>query len=93
MEQTQKKVVSIYLEDWQRRLVKDAMHEDHTILELPVDDPKIVRYGNHEAINPATKRMYFTGWQMKQIRDETGAACNFIEIPSAANFRYGVPPK
>ena len=26
------------------------------------------------------KRMYLTGWQMRELRDEAGITCDFIEL-------------
>ena len=26
------------------------------------------------------KRMYLTGWQMRELRDEAGITCDFVEL-------------
>jgi hypothetical protein len=95
MKKNRDHAVSIYLEDWQMRLVKDVMGAEHTIWEIPIKEPTVYKYGVNEPVNPKAKRMYLTGWQKAQILDETGEVCNFIEIaPNIPHiFRYGVPAK
>lgn len=88
------KVVSIYLEDWQMRLIKDVRGDVCHIWDIPVEDRKMVpMYMVHEPVNPTEKRMYLTTWQKTQLFDEAGLTCNFVEIKPAMVLRYGLPLK
>ena len=91
------KTVVLYLEDWQKRMVKDILGVDCDTYEVPIEDPMVPKYfvlphvGTHEG----TKRMYFTGWQMREMHDEAGKVCEFIELTKdvGPHFRYGVPTR
>lgn len=97
MVENTKRVVSIYLEDWQMRLIKDVRGETCHILDVPVEEPIVYMYGVHEKADPKETRMYFTSWQKTQLFDEAEMTCNFIEISKVPfppfNMRYAVPPK
>jgi|GEM_PF-609428 hypothetical protein len=94
-------VVILYLEDWQKRLIHDflGVHCDHwhvpvevarkVMYGAPSGDP-ILKYGAPSGIPVESKRMYLTGWQMRQLRDEVGVTCDFIELTKDLNVRYGV---
>jgi hypothetical protein len=74
-----KKLV-LYLEEWQKQMIKDFLHvECHTYeIEIPVPSPPHTKYGIWT--NDRHKRMYFTEWQKREMRDETGVECEFIEL-------------
>jgi hypothetical protein len=85
-----KKLV-IYLEDWQRRMIKDFLGVDcHTYqVEFGKSTQPIIRYGI--PTDESLKRMYFTDWQMREMRDEAGVACEFIELhKNQIKLMYGV---
>jgi hypothetical protein len=52
----------------------------------------VLKYGvptHHES-----KRMYFTDWQIREMRDEAGVVCEFLELnkeDSIPIYVYGVP--
>jgi hypothetical protein len=81
-----------YLEDWQKRMVKDFLGVDCHTYEVPVEDPVVLKYGvptHHDS-----KRMYFTGWQIREMRDETGVVCDFVELHKDIIhilYAYGMP--
>lgn len=104
MDKLPDRVVPIYLEDWQMRMVKDALGIDCHVWFVPVDTNLGTRYGvltdptkrqsaNIKAHDARPKRMYLTGWQKEQLRDEFCATCNFVELDSGMIVKYGVPPK
>jgi hypothetical protein len=72
------KTVVLYLEDWQKRMIKDFLGVDCDTYAVSIADPTILRYG--VPIHAESKRMYFTGWQMREMRDEAGVVCEFIEL-------------
>jgi len=98
------RVVPIYLEDWQMRMVKDALGVDCHVWFVPVGPSPGSRYGvmtstsmrTSESANAGDrrpKRMYLTTWQKEQIRDEFGVTCNFVELEPDIIVKYGMPPK
>ena len=72
------RTVVLYLEDWQKRMVKDFLGIDCDTYEVRIESPSVMEYGvpTHEEL----KRMYFTDWQIREMRDEAGIACEFIEL-------------
>ena len=87
-----KRVIYLYLADWQMRMVYDFLGVECDGMEIVVEDPIIHLYGVGR--HKDAKRMYLTDWQMRELRDETGATCDFIELTKDINvFRYGVPAK
>ncbi len=74
------KTVVLYLEDWQKRMVKDFLGVDCETCQVEIREvPDLVlRFGL--PTNRKHKRMYFTDWQMREMRDEAGVACEFIEL-------------
>ncbi len=73
------KTVVLYLEDWQKRMIKDFLGVDCNTYEVSLaSGPSVVRYGI--PVHEESKRMYFTGWQMREMRDEAGVVCEFIEL-------------
>jgi hypothetical protein len=74
-----KEVVVLYLEDWQRRMIKDFLEIDCDRWEVPVKESNNLKYGVpcHPSEN---KKMYLTGWQMRELRDEARITCDFIEL-------------
>ena len=93
-----KKLVVLYLENWQKRMVKDFLGVDCDVWEVPIESADVFKYGAPFPPS-AHKRMYLTGWQMREIRDEAGITCDFIELTKnvvpmyKAIPPYGVPPK
>jgi len=83
------KTVVLYLEDWQKRMVKDFLHLDCDTYEVPIGDPALFKYG--VPTNEALKRMYFTDWQIREMKDVAGVSCEFIELHESNIKRYGVP--
>ncbi len=94
MEVRGKKVLILYLTDWQRRMVKDFLGVDCYYWEVPIGcgGPPVVRYGVRFPMNPNAKRMYLTDWQKREIKDEAGESCDFIELEPGTINDYGVPP-
>ena len=93
MEIRGKKVVVLYLEDWQRRMIKDVYGQDCITWDFPIGNGGGVRYGMGTPGDPRVKRMYFTGWQKREIKGETGEDCDYIELTPGTVVKYGMPPK
>jgi len=72
------KTVVLYLEDWQKRMVKDFLGADCDTYEVKLEGEPILRYGIPSHLE--CKRMYFTGWQMREMKDIAGVCCEFIEL-------------
>jgi hypothetical protein len=72
------KTLVLYLEEWQKRMVKDFLGVDCDTYTVQVEKPVTTKYGipTHEE----SKRMYFTDWQMREMRDLMGHSCEFIEL-------------
>jgi len=73
------KTVVLYLEDWQKRMVKDFLGVECDTYEVTIGKPDVIfRYGipNHEE----SKRMYLTDRQFRQIKDEARIVCEFVEL-------------
>ena len=86
------KTVVLYLEDWQKRMVKDFLGVDCNTYEVPLSDPSVFKYG--VPTSEKLKRMYFTDWQIREMKDEAGVSCEFIELHKGpGGIRYGVPPQ
>ena len=87
------KTVVLYLEDWQKRMVKDFLGIDCNTYEVAIgNDPGQIRYGvpTHEEL----KRMYFTDWQIREMKDLAGVSCEFIELHKGAiHTLYSAPPR
>lgn len=86
------KTVVLYLEDWQKRMVKDFLGLDCDTYEVEIgkDPGAVLRYGipTHEEL----KRMYFTDWQIREMRDIAGVSCEFVElIKDGIHLKYKVP--
>ena len=91
MEKNGRKVLILYLTDWQRRMVKDFLGVDCHYWEVPIGDP-VIRYGVRTPENSCVKKMYLTDWQKREMKDEAGACCDFIELEPGTIVEYGVPP-
>jgi hypothetical protein len=94
MELNGKKFVSLYLTDWQMRMVKDVLGVDCHHYTFPVEGPPVLRYmaPRDPGVDRAAKRMYLTEWQRREIKDETGHECEFIELKPGAVMKYMGPP-
>jgi hypothetical protein len=93
MIQNGKEIVVLYLEDWQKRMIKDFLGVDCNSWNMSIDDSLKMLYApafpHKEIIN---KRMYLTEWQMRELRDEAGITCDFIELTKEASIvMYGPP--
>jgi len=99
MIRNEKNVVFLFLENWQKRMIKDFLGADCDSWEVPVEEGVKVMYGIPSPNKKIEhKRMYLTDWQMRELRDEAGITCDFIELKKGidtigAIYRYGVPPK
>ena len=89
------KAVEIYLESWQRRMVKDVLGVDCESWSIPVKIKDWVKYRSPvPAASIMGQRMYFTDWQQNFIKNATGCACDFTELLKNSNLvRYRVPPE
>ncbi len=87
------KTLVLYLDDWQKRMVKDFLGVDCDTYEVEIGTPTgpVPKYGI--PVHLESKRMYFTDWQIREMRDEAGVVCEFIELTKEAKpgFRY-MPP-
>jgi hypothetical protein len=96
MEIKGKKFVSLYLTDWQMRMVKDFLGVDCHQWTVEINGPPVMRYMappfRKEDLDPEAKRMYLTDWQKREIEDLTGEKCEFIELKSGAVVKYMGPP-
>ena len=72
------KTLVLYLEDWQKRMIKDFLGKVCDTYEVSIEDPAVWRYG--VPTRKDTKRMYFTDWQIREMRDEAGVVCDFVEL-------------
>lgn len=87
-----KNVVILYLEDWQRRMIKDFLKVDCDTWEVPVEEANNYKYG--VPCPPSEhKKMYLTSWQMRELRDEAGITCDFVELTKEIKMRYAAPSK
>ena len=96
-----KNVVVLYLEDWQKRMIKDFVGTDCDYWEIPIEKPEeskkftpVILYA--VVIHQPTeyKKMYLTDWQMRELRDEAGITCDFVELKKEDPFvKYGVSTK
>ena len=75
-----KKVVVLYLEDWQQRTIKDFIGVDCETWEIPLEGQITPLYMVPLPQPSMYKRMYLTDWQMRGLRDEAGMTCDFIEL-------------
>lgn len=91
MERDGKKFVVIYLEEWQRRMIKDFLGLDCCVWEVELVRGGSTRYGIFPPTNPSVKRMYLTDWQMRELKEESGQICEFLELEAGVNSLYGVP--
>ncbi|MDQ1252520.1 MAG: hypothetical protein QG646_1641 [Euryarchaeota archaeon] len=87
-----KNVVILYLENWQRRMIKDFLGVECDIWEFPVEEADNMKYGSPFP-SSKFKRMYLTGWQMRELRDEAGITCDFVELTKEIIPKYRVSPK
>lgn len=85
------KTLVLYLEDWQKRMIKDVLGVECNPYEVSLEDPTVLRYGL--LIHREPKRMYFTDWQLREMRDEAGKECEYIEISKILHngMRYKPP--
>ena len=72
------KTLVLYLEDWQKRMVKDFLGHVCDTYEVSIEDPTVLRYGI--PTHKESKRMYFTDWQIREMRGEAGQVCEYIEL-------------
>ena len=75
-----KKVVVLYLEDWQQRMIKDFLGVDCDRWDIPIDNGPVMLYMPRFPEKSVYKKMYLTDWQMRELRDEAGMICDFVEL-------------
>lgn len=86
------KTLVLYLEDWQKRMIKDFLGVDCNSYEVAITTPVQMKYG--VPTHTESKRMYFTDWQIREMRDEAGVVCEFIELTKdVENGRKYMPPR
>jgi len=87
-----KLVIVLYLEDWQKRLIKDFLGKECDTWDVPIKEAHNLKYGS--PCPPSEhKRMYLTDWQMRELRDLAGVTCDFIELEKGIVLKYFVSPK
>jgi hypothetical protein len=84
------KVVSLYLTDWQIRMVRDVLGVECHVWDVDFGK-SVLLYGVFPPQDTKAKKMYLAEWQMSQIRDEVGATCHYIELKKGIVLRYRVP--
>lgn len=76
------KTLRVYLEDWQKNMIKHELEIPHVCdyydVQIGTPAKPTTKYG--VPTDEKLKRMYFTEWQIREIRDETGIVCEFIEL-------------
>lgn len=89
-----KNVVVLYLENWQKRMIKDFLGVECDRWDIPIEEAGNLLYRSPFP-ESEYKKMYLTGWQMRELRDEAGTNCDFIELRKDIELihRYGVPTK
>jgi hypothetical protein len=91
MTHNNKKVVTLHLESWQKKMTTDLLGIENEDMVLPIEEGKNLIYGVHGHTPYLEHRMYLTEDQMKQIKDEAGQSCDFIELKKGArNLMYGI---
>jgi hypothetical protein len=96
-----KNVVVLYLEDWQKRMIKDFLGVECDYWEVPVEEQEgsekftpVILYAVVTHQPTEYKKMYLTDWQMRELRDEAGITCDFVELKKESPFvKYGVSTK
>lgn len=74
------KTVVLYLEDWQKRMVKDFLGVECNTYEVEIGKSSSVTHKYGIPTHEGSKRMYFTDWQIREMRDEVGVVCEFVEL-------------
>lgn len=74
------KSVVLYLEDWQKRMIKDFLGVERNTYEVEIGKPSPVTHKYGIPTHEESKRMYFTDWQIREMRDEAGVVCEFLEL-------------
>ena len=86
------KTVVLYLEDWQKRMVKDVLGIDCDTYTVKLEEPMVLRYA--VITSQDLKRMYFTDWQIREMKDVAGVACEFVELrKDIPKMMYAAPLK
>ncbi len=84
-------VVVLFLEGWQKRMIQDFLGVDCDAWNIPVEEARNVMYGSPTISSGEYKRMYLTDCQMRELRDEAGVTCDYVELKKAiGTVRYGV---
>lgn len=61
-------------------------------LLLPAADPA-ASCGVGPPVNPHLKRMYLTDCQVREIKEEAGAHCEYVELDKGIITDYGLSPE
>lgn len=82
-----KDIIYLYLTDWQRNMIHDFVGKDCVRMEIPKKDRVVPLYGVIVAnTTPETQRMYLADFQVKQILDELGIPCDFVDLTQIIPF-------
>ena len=74
-------------------MVKDTLGIDCHTWTVELGDEPVVRYGVGQPSSPRVKRMYLTDWQQREIREEAGEVCDYVELDTGVHVLYGAPPE
>jgi len=86
------KTLILYLEDSQKRMVKDFLGVDCNTYEVEIGGPAKALPPYGVPTDESSKRMYFTDWQIREMRDEAGVVCEFTELhKNDIKLLYGIP--
>jgi len=85
-----KKHVILYLTSWQMRMVEDVLGVPNCrVWYVPVGNSSTLKYIGPDDTGSGAKRMYFTEWQRREIKDEANEDCMYVELgPSEPHSRY-----
>ena len=91
------KTLRLYLEDWQKNMIKHELNLpdvcDYYDVQIGTPSNPITKYG--VPTDEKLKRMYFTDWQIREIKYETGEVCEYVELTKVIvqGQRYMPPPR
>jgi hypothetical protein len=87
------KTAVLYLEDWQKKMIKDFLKIDcdtYTVSLGGGPNPVHTRYGI--LTDEKLKRMYLTDWQIRELKEEIGDMCDYIELHKDIVSALYMPP-
>jgi hypothetical protein len=86
------KKVILYLEDWQKRMIKDFLGVECNTYEVDIEGHPVPIFKYGVPTGEQLKRMYFTDWQIREIKDGAGVSCEFIELHKDVMHLLYMPP-